>query len=226
MVPNPVVAARLVGRDYLIVVQEFAVNLVRLDEDPLWTEVTNDTAASLLEQVSEAAIHPRYDPARPADAAPFPTHGVTVVLRTAGPPGALHLLHFVPGALPEPVTPPLLSLACTAVAPSCAGLVFGTSGKGLCLETRNRRAGRGKNDTFPARCVVGLDIGNYATLGGEDSAGRVNVTMREGELYMRRCGVAEVAQRKYQMTAIALEDTVGRIAVGDCHGKVDILEFA
>jgi hypothetical protein len=132
------------------------------------------------------------------------------------------------------------------MSPSCTNYVFGPSGKGICLETRNIGLHR---DRHPARCVVGLELEPissaderrriwletrkgkvYGDLMGE-SARRgkapwiLPVRVNFGHIYARRCGVEEVSARKYQLTAIAFEDTIGRVAIGDYNGMIEILSF-
>ena len=50
--------------------------------------------------------------------------------------------------------------------------------------------------------------------------------VRKHPLYAPRVGTGEAAHKKYRIMSVALEDTVGRVAVGCRDGKVQILDFA
>ncbi|KAH9858667.1 hypothetical protein C2E23DRAFT_716722 [Lenzites betulinus] len=113
------------------------------------------------------------------------------------------------------------------VAPSSCDLRVGPSGKGFWTETRNIVVRHSKN---PARCLVGFEVFPGEKEPGKDGGkaappgARVEVT--KGVLYARRCNIHEILWKKYIITATALEDTVGRIAVGDVTGQVEVLDLA
>ena len=47
----------------------------------------------------------------------------------------------------------------------------------------------------------------------------------EEAVYSRRCDMSEIMWRKYMLTCADLEDTVGRLAVGDRAGKVIVMDY-
>ncbi|TFY59498.1 hypothetical protein EVG20_g7773 [Dentipellis fragilis] len=119
------------------------------------------------------------------------------------------------------------------VAPSCTNLIVGENGKGLWTETRNITTSQ---STYPARCMIGFDLNAElvrpppATTGGKNehpSRGywKFNFVVREREMYAARVGMGEVARRQYRITTSALEDTVGRIALGSRDGKVEVVDL-
>lgn len=119
-----------------------------------------------------------------------------------------------------------------SVAPSCCDLRVGPSGKGFWTETRNIVVRHAKN---PARCLVGFEVGAVEDDDGAAQerakaagprAPRAQVKMCQDVLYARRCNIHEILWKKYMISATALEDTVGRIAVGDVTGKVEVLDLA
>lgn len=113
-----------------------------------------------------------------------------------------------------------------SVAPSSCDLRIGPSGKGFWTETRNVIVRHAKN---PARCLVGFEV---TTAEGEPKAGgktgppTARVELSKDVLYARRCNIHEILWKKYMISATALEDTVGRIAVGDVTGNVEVLDLA
>ncbi|KAI0775768.1 hypothetical protein BD413DRAFT_470436 [Trametes elegans] len=113
-----------------------------------------------------------------------------------------------------------------SVAPSSCDLRVGPSGKGFWTETRNIIARHAKN---PARCLVGFDVTTVegeAKEGGKTSTPAAQVELCKDVLYARRCNIHEILWKRYIISATALEDTVGRIAVGDVTGQVEVLDLA
>ncbi|KAH9892626.1 hypothetical protein C8Q73DRAFT_66158 [Cubamyces lactineus] len=117
-----------------------------------------------------------------------------------------------------------------SVAPSCCDLRVGPSGKGFWTETRNIVVRHAKN---PARCLVGFEVkaidedgAQERPKGGPRAPAQVRVKECQDVLYARRCNIHEILWKKYMISATALEDTVGRIAVGDVTGKVEVLDLA
>ncbi|KAL7281655.1 hypothetical protein ACG7TL_004972 [Trametes sanguinea] len=116
-----------------------------------------------------------------------------------------------------------------SVPPSCCDLRVGPTGKGLWTETRNMVVRHAKN---PARCLVGFEVRSADPEGMPKEKGKVAgpqapyVQRCQDVLYARRCNIHEILWKKYIITATALEDTVGRIAVGDVTGKVEVLDLA
>lgn len=97
-----------------------------------------------------------------------------------------------------------------------------------------------RHSVYPARCLIGFEVAlgtRECDEGGStsaasrklDASGRVvetNLHVCEGELYSRRVSMNDVLWRRYPIVAADLEDTVGRVAVGDRDGKVVVLDYA
>ncbi|KAI0823690.1 hypothetical protein BC628DRAFT_1382841 [Trametes gibbosa] len=113
------------------------------------------------------------------------------------------------------------------VAPSSCDLRVGPSGKGFWTETRNVVVRHSRN---PARCLVGFEVtpaeGTPGKDGGKAGPPSARVSLSKDALYARRCNIHEILWKQYIITSTALEDTVGRIAVGDVTGKVEVLDLA
>lgn len=124
-----------------------------------------------------------------------------------------------------------------SVAPSCRGLRIGQNGKGFWMQTCNVQS---RHSVYPAQCLIGFEVALGMGDGHEgrtadaadrrlDASGRVVETslhVCEGELYSRRVSMNDVLWRRYPIVAADLEDTVGRVAVGDRDGKVVVLDYA
>ncbi|KAF9807094.1 hypothetical protein IEO21_08384 [Rhodonia placenta] len=123
-------------------------------------------------------------------------------------------------------------------APSCRGLYVTRSGKGFWIETRNVTS---RHSVHPARCIVGFQVASNpeseAVMAEIRAAGVkqgcIPITevgngleICRDALYARRCDMSEILWKKYSLACAALEDTVGRIAIGDRMGKVEVLDFA
>ena len=117
-----------------------------------------------------------------------------------------------------------------SVAPSCCDLRVGPSGKGFWTETRNVTM---RHSRTPARCLVGFTVRRGPP--EEQPAGlkERGASQRTGELqlckdslYSRRCNIHEILWKKYIVVSTAFEDTVGRIAIGDVTGRVEVLDLA
>jgi len=114
-----------------------------------------------------------------------------------------------------------------SVAPSCCDLRVGPNGKGFWIQTRNVTS---RHSQYPARCLVGFDV-----MEGEQEdpemveegqvIGANGLHVCKQELYSRRCDMSEIICKKYSLTTADLEDSVGRIAIGDRHGRVEVLDF-
>ena len=111
-----------------------------------------------------------------------------------------------------------------SVAPSSCDLRVGPSGKGFWTETRNITL---RHARTPARCLVGFTInpGPYDS-GKKGDIQPASLELCQDVLYSRRCNIHEILWKKYMVASTALEDTVGRIAVGDVTGKVEVLDLA
>lgn len=112
-----------------------------------------------------------------------------------------------------------------SVAPSSCDLRVGPSGKGFWTETRNVTL---RHSRTPARCLVGFTInpGPYDNGGKSGDVRPASLELCQDVLYSRRCNIHEILWKKYMVVSTALEDTVGRIAVGDVMGKVEVLDLA
>ncbi|EIN11615.1 hypothetical protein PUNSTDRAFT_131772 [Punctularia strigosozonata HHB-11173 SS5] len=219
---NRVCAARLLGSRggprYVLAVQERSIALVPLVADPneadeVLRTVPDDPGYEipLASACAEATVLPNPDSGSPS---------ATIVLRLADGAGVrVARLVFDPERSGSPCAI-VLDILPLALPPSAGGFAFGPSGRGVCLVTRNLAAPSGR-ERYPARCVVPLDVGVGGA--GEDAS---EAWAGEGHVYARRCGVGEVAARRYQLTAVALEDAVGRVAIGDRDGIVRVLDFA
>ncbi|KAI0645748.1 hypothetical protein C8Q79DRAFT_911550 [Trametes meyenii] len=112
-----------------------------------------------------------------------------------------------------------------SVAPSSCDLHVGPSGKGFWTETRNIVMRHAKT---PARCLVGFDVADVedSPRDGKTGPRAARVELCKDVIYARRCNIHEILWKKYIISATALEDTVGRIAVGDVTGRVEVLDLA
>lgn len=124
------------------------------------------------------------------------------------------------------------------VAPSCRDLCISPSGKGFWVQTRNVTS---RHSMHPARCLVGFQI--TRRIGSSEKKSLEPESRPKGtqalwaklgndlqichdSLYSRRCDMSEIIWKKYSVMSAALEDTVGRIAIGDRTGRVEVLDFA
>ena len=64
-----------------------------------------------------------------------------------------------------------------------------------------------------------------AGLGGAGQTMKSDLHVCEEAVYARRCDMSEIMWRKYMLTCADLEDTVGRLAVGDRAGKVIVMDY-
>ena len=112
-----------------------------------------------------------------------------------------------------------------SVAPSCCEFRVGSSGKGFWTETRNITL---RHARTPARCLVGFTVRSnpYESETKDPSRRTAHFQLCKDTLYTRRCNISEILWKKYMISSTALEDTVGRIAVGDVTGRVEVLDLA
>lgn len=122
-----------------------------------------------------------------------------------------------------PFRPPTAPSLTVPVPASAGKLVSGTggAGKGLWLETQTVRARR---ESFCVRAFVGFDVGAVYEEG--EGRWRFGFGVRRTPMYRSRMGTGEVALRKFRIADVAVEDTVGRVAVGGQDGKVMVLDYA
>ncbi|KAI0744146.1 hypothetical protein C8Q80DRAFT_1185309 [Daedaleopsis nitida] len=112
-----------------------------------------------------------------------------------------------------------------SVAPSCCDFRVGSTGKGFWTETRNITL---RHARTPARCLVGFTVRSnpYDSKSTSPDRRTSHLQLCKDTVYSRRCNIHEILWKKYIVSSTALEDTVGRIAVGDLTGKVEVLDFA
>ncbi|KAI0779418.1 hypothetical protein C8Q74DRAFT_1258810 [Fomes fomentarius] len=125
-------------------------------------------------------------------------------------------------------SPCLFPSRCTClmpVPPSSCDFRVGSCGKGFWTETRNVTL---RHTRTPARCLVGFTVRSnpYERKSKAPGERAADVQLCKDTLYTRRCNIHEILWKNYMMTSTALEDTVGRIAVGDVTGKVEVLDLA
>ncbi|GBE80654.1 hypothetical protein BKA93DRAFT_801705 [Sparassis latifolia] len=113
------------------------------------------------------------------------------------------------------------------VPPSCCKLNAGSSGKGYWIQTWNVTS---RHSEYPARCLMGFHLSSEGE--GKDDAIKLqygqpgsDLNLCQGTLYSRRCDMSEIIWKKYMIVSTALEDTVGRLAIGDRTGKVEVVDF-
>lgn len=122
------------------------------------------------------------------------------------------------------------------VPPSCQHLHAGPSGRGFTIQTRTITSRRSEH---PARCLFGFHTTSASGTPAGDSEAwgkehRIAVEVSGGNkvhyadkpFYSRRCDMSEVIKRQYTIVSTAFEDAVGRLAIGDKHGTVEVLDFA
>lgn len=126
------------------------------------------------------------------------------------------------------------------VAPSTCQLKVSPGGKGIWMQTHNITNRHAKH---PARCIMGFNVcapvpdsepiswkPNHCEvsllLDKPTPEGGSDVHICQSQLYARRCDMGEILRKKYCVVAADLEDSVGRIAVGDRRGKIEVLNFA
>ncbi|EMD37639.1 hypothetical protein CERSUDRAFT_94639 [Gelatoporia subvermispora B] len=123
------------------------------------------------------------------------------------------------------------------VAPSCGSLRAGAGGKGFWMQTENVTS---RHSIYPARSLIGFDVQRGSGRDGHPESkddterqsragkhwGRNELRVSQNPVHSRRCAMGEIVEGKYAITSSDLEDSVGRIALGDRHGWVEILDFA
>ncbi|CAL1706693.1 unnamed protein product [Somion occarium] len=137
-----------------------------------------------------------------------------------------------------PFLPPKTYTRTMMTAPSSCNLVVGMNGKGVFFETKTITTST--RSSYTARCIGGFELvrteGRPVQRGKLESGspskiwhppcGPPNFVECKKEIYSRRCDMGEILYRRYSLTSVALEDMVGRIAVGDRNGVVEVLEYA
>lgn len=139
-----------------------------------------------------------------------------------------------------PLLFPVESTRTYKIAPSSCHLTVSSGGKGFWVQTHNVT---NRHNQYPARCVMGFGISppeqdiprtssksyhpevvllkeNKAIVDQVD-----DLQLCKGQLYARRCDMSEILRRKYSLVTADLDDTVGRIAIGDRCGKIEVLDY-
>ncbi|KAF8512389.1 hypothetical protein JB92DRAFT_280026 [Gautieria morchelliformis] len=112
------------------------------------------------------------------------------------------------------------------ILPSCGKICLSPSGRGCWLETRNVGP---KTHSYPARCVVPLYINAVSTqLLAPDIPEEWQVDFNVGTktLYERPCGWKDLVDGRQRISSVALDDSMGRIAIGDTDGCIVVLNYA
>ncbi|KZV70049.1 hypothetical protein PENSPDRAFT_685812 [Peniophora sp. CONT] len=122
-----------------------------------------------------------------------------------------------------PFRPPTGPSITVPVSTSAGRLVggIGGAGKGLWLETRTLRV---KRESFCVRAFVGFDVG--AMYSEEEGKWLFGFDVKRKPVFRARMGTGEVAQKKFRIQDVALEDTVGRVAVAGQDGRVCVMDYA
>ncbi|KAI0916415.1 hypothetical protein AcW1_008854 [Taiwanofungus camphoratus] len=235
--PNKILAVKVIGR-YVLVVREQSF---QLDYAPVWNRVRTwhpkirGACVHVDLPVSDAVVVARTTGGGGEGPCEWPAEPVTVLARCNDdgldtiqqfdllplPAGAQRVDEpfRVPCVFPEVYTHVVV------VPPSCGRLSAGPGGKGFWMQTRNVTT---RHSTYPARCLMGFHVTSNDEPG--DAKARVcegnNLHLCSGNLYSRRCDMGEILWKKYSIVSTALEDTVGRIAIGDRTGRVEVLDFA
>lgn len=175
----------------------------------------------------------------------WPEEAVTVLVReTVDGFNTIRQYDFLPNLQKKVVPGHTITLPCILpntytrilpVVPSSCRLTAGRSGKGFWIQTDNAES---KHTKFPARCLIGFDIVGPKMANKESMSTALEVDARrepesvsntlhlcEGKIYARRCDMSEVIRKTYSLRAADIEDIVGRVAVGDKTGKVEVLDY-
>ncbi|TFY55727.1 hypothetical protein EVJ58_g8065 [Rhodofomes roseus] len=245
-------AVKIVNR-YMVVVRE---NCMQFIYAPVWRgrRTAWSGQPQLLFQLSptaiEAIIIHRNAGTEQEDMNDWPSTPVTVLLRCRED-GIEMIVQFdlLPGSnkfaqssaeeasLPSSLLPFARCRRVNAipVPPSCRKLHASSSGKGFCIQTRHINS---RQSSYPARCLLGFHVTARSVVAPMSSEGTGkgeqpkatylgnDVQYSEKPFYSRRCDMSEIIQRKYAIVSTAFEDTAGRIAIGDRHGQVEVLDFA
>jgi hypothetical protein len=112
------------------------------------------------------------------------------------------------------------------ILPSCSKISLSPSGRGCWLETRNVGP---KTHSYPARCVVPLYINavSIQPLAPDiPEEWQVNFNVGTKTLYERPCGWKDLVDGRQRISSVALDDGMGRIAIGDTDGCIVVLNYA
>ncbi|KAH9942407.1 uncharacterized protein BXZ73DRAFT_40976 [Epithele typhae] len=249
MTDNRVLAVKVINR-YLLVIRQRAFEVLFA---PTWkgmrasypSLVSASVSIEMDISASNATIVFRQSPYDASEDQPdWPSEPVTVLSRYSDDGfDTLHQYDFLPnpmakrtelekGAPPTtmeyiPCIFPSRSTTIVSVAPSSCDFRVGPSGKGFWTETRNITL---RHARTPARCLVGFTVRPATPRDRDPKACKARRVARlelcKDALYWRRCNIHEILWKKYMMVSTAFEDTVGRIAIGDAMGRVEVLDLA
>ncbi|OBZ70872.1 hypothetical protein A0H81_09140 [Grifola frondosa] len=254
MRPNQILAIKLINR-YMIVVRERSFRLIYAPSWKNIRTTYNATCISSSVHMDVVAtssvVVARTPTANGEDELEWPSTPVTILSRYSdGGFDTLRQYDLLPLSRPKarssgyeyagdrdepdglPCMLPSQSTRVIRVPPSCNNLHVGSSGKGIWMLTRNVTSRR---SVYPARCILGFDMasdlhGRRETSEDEvnywcDSKGGNDLHVCRDVLYSRRCDMSEILSKKYSIVSASLDDTVGRIAIGDRFGKVEVLDL-
>ncbi|KIP11576.1 hypothetical protein PHLGIDRAFT_63566 [Phlebiopsis gigantea 11061_1 CR5-6] len=191
--------------------------------------------------VSRISPHPDVLPLSNA----WPEEAVTILVReTVDGFNTIRQYDFLPNLEKKVIPGHAITLPCILpstythilpVVPSSCKLTAGRSGKGFWIQTDNAES---KHNKFPARCLIGFDVVGPKMASKESPSTPSDADTRhesrstsndlhlcEGKIYARRCDMSEVIRKTYSLRAADIEDVVGRIAVGDKTGKIEVLDY-
>ncbi|EKM54201.1 uncharacterized protein PHACADRAFT_257879 [Phanerochaete carnosa HHB-10118-sp] len=249
---NAVLAVKIIGKYVLIArQQEFQLFAIPRHSPELGMEKTVELIATFHwdSPAREVVIIARDNLARNAPSTPsksWATGTVTILLREANEGfntlkqyDLLPNIDRRPSPGPKTVLPFVLPSGCTRaipVAPSCCGLSVWPSGRGFWVQTDNVEANHTK---YPARCIMGFDVVSprqaqeISAEHGDKLACSPGVHLDanivhfcDGPLYARRCDMSHILRKRYALKSADLEDVIGRLAIGDKDGKVEVLDYA
>ena len=184
--------------------------------------------------------------ASPSSSQSWPMETVTVLLRETNEGfNTLKQYDFLPNVnrryIPgtKSILPCIIPTECTRVipvAPSCCSLSVWPSGKGCWVQTDNVEA---KHTEYFARCIMGFNVvsprqaqalqaehGDKLARGPGPHPGANVVHLCDGPLYARRCDMSHILHKRYALKSADLEDVIGRLAIGDKDGKIEVLDYA
>jgi hypothetical protein len=110
--------------------------------------------------------------------------------------------------------------------PSCRSMYISPSGRGFWLETRNLGS---KTRSYPARCVVPIFINctskQQATPDLREER-QVDLVVGPKYLYARPCRWRDLVRGRQRISSVVMDDSMGRLAVVDVDGTIEILNYA
>lgn len=201
-----------------------------------------ETAASEAVIISRISPHPAVLPS----ASLWPEETVTVLVRETS--DGFHTVRqydfspnvegmLVPGhTITLPCILPTTYTRIIPVVPSCCKLTAGRGGKGFWIQTDNAES---NHKNYPARCLKGfdicgptmaeqvLDLPSFHPKASQHKSDPIpnGLHLCQGQIYARRCDMSEIMRKTYSLRAADIEDVLGRIAIGDKTGKIEVLDY-